>query len=78
MLLKSGSCVLWSLCIFRAQNLPKLRMHTAIPSPMQYPDILPVQERCVQVQALQQRVPGPLPISYVAYVYMHAQSLSCV
>ena len=72
----------WLLCslvsLFRARNLPKLRMHTAIPSPMRFPGILPLQERCVQEQALQQRVPGPGPVSYVASVYMHAQSLSCV
>ena len=78
MLLKRGSCVLWSLCISRVQNLPKLHMHAAIPNPTQFPSILPLQERCVQVQALQQRDPGHRPVSYVVSVYLHAQSLSCV
>ena len=72
MLLKSGSCVLSSLCIFRVQNLPKLRMHAAIPRPMQFPSILPLQERRVQVQALQQRVPGPRPVSSLSCVWLFA------
>ena len=42
-----------------AQNLLQLCMHRVIFSPMLFLCILLLEERCVQMQALQQRVPGP-------------------
>ena len=49
-----------SLCPeFAPMNLPQGHMHTVIFSPVQLLCILLLEERCVQVQALQQRVPGP-------------------
>ena len=41
------------------QNLPQLCMHAVIFSPLWFLCILLFEERVVQVQALQQRVPGP-------------------
>ena len=41
------------------QNLPQLCTHTVIFSPTQFLCILWLEERCVQVPALQQRGPGP-------------------
>ena len=43
---------LFSLCIFWVQNLLQLLMVTVIFSPIQFPCILLLEERCVQVQAL--------------------------
>ena len=40
-------------------NLPQLDMHTVIFSPLWFLCILLLEETFVQVQALQQRVPGP-------------------
>ena len=58
-LFKSGSWGFWSLCIFWVQNFPQLSMYAVVFSPIQFLCILLFQERCVQVQALQQRVPVP-------------------
>ena len=58
-LFKSGSWGFWSLCIFWVQNLPQLHMHAIMFSPIQFLCILLFKERCVQVQGLQRRVPGP-------------------
>ena len=44
---------------FALVNLPQEHMHTVIFSPIQFLCILLLEERCVQVQALQQRVPVP-------------------
>ena len=49
-------CCCFVSCV---QNLPQLCMHAVIFSPLQFLSILLLKERCVQVQALQQRVPGP-------------------
>ena len=56
---KSSSWGFWSLCIFWVQNFSQLRMRAVVFSPMQFLCILLFQERCVQVQALQQRVAVP-------------------
>ena len=62
-LLKSGSWVSWSLCIFWVQNLPHLHLHTVIFSPLQLLCILFLKERYVKVQSGQpcskgSQVPG--------------------
>ena len=62
-LFKSGSWVFWSLLIFGVQNLPQLCLHAVIFSLIQFLCILLLEERCVQVQALQQSLPGPRPVS---------------
>ena len=64
-LFESGSWVFWSLCIFGSRIGPNCSMHTLNFSPIQFLCILLLQERCVQVQALQQRVPGPSKRSQV-------------
>ena len=42
-----------------APNFPQLHMRAVIFSPLQFLCVLSVEERCVHVQALQQRVQGP-------------------
>ena len=45
--------------LYLVHNLPQLCMHAVIFSPLQFLCILLLKERFVQVQALQQKVPGP-------------------
>ena len=52
-LLKNGSWVFWSLCVFCLEF--SLTVHVVV----QFLCILLLKERCVQVQALQQRIPDP-------------------
>ena len=54
----------WPLgSLYLVQNLPQLGMHVVIFSPIQFLYILLLEERCVQVLALQQKGPRPHPVS---------------
>ena len=58
-LFRSGS---W-ICLFVSfvQNLPQLHIYEVIFSPIQFLCILLLEERCVQVKALQHCPKGPMP-----------------
>ena len=54
----------WPLgSLYLVQNLPQLGMHVVIFSPIQFLYILLLEERCVQVLALQRKGPRPHPVS---------------
>ena len=56
---RSGSWGFFGFFVSCIKNLPQLRMHAVIFSPLWFLCILLLEETFVQVQALQQRVPGP-------------------
>ena len=65
-----------SFCIFWILNLPQLHRHTVIFSPIQFLCILLLEERCVQVQALQHcsnaaKCPSPSLSQYIIVVLIY-------
>ena len=58
-LFKSDSGFFGLFVSFGSRICPQLCIHMVIFSPIQFLCILLLEERCVQVQALQLRVPGP-------------------